>query len=109
VNSSFQAATGGTTGGGAIRQALDAGTKALESLDPSASVDGLKKLFAGGIPTGKQLQAALDNFADITESLSPEQRKSVEKALSTQMQGRSMSDQFRQQLEKLVGEAASRR
>ena len=101
--STFQAATG-SSGGGSIRKSLDEGLKVLGELEGSEGIDTMKKVLQGGVPTGKDLNAAIDAYCKIANDLTPEQRKPLEKALSTQMVGRSMAENFKQQLEKIQQE-----
>lgn len=98
TSSTFSAATGGS---GSIAGTMSDARAVLDKTDGGGE---LSKLLQKQIPQRKDLDKAIEEYDKIAESLSPEDRKTVEKALSFQMMGRTLSDNIQKNFEKLLAQ-----
>ena len=99
TTSSFSAAA---TGGGSTIAGTMSDARAV--LDKTDGGGELSKLLSKQIPQKKELEKALEEYEKIADSLSPEDRKTVEKALSFQMMGRTLSDNIQKTFDKLLAQ-----
>ena len=105
ASSSFQAGQATTSVGAVFATAQEA----VGGLDASPAKDLLSKLLNKGIPSRDEIEDGIAAFTELGESMSPEDRKSIEKALCLQMGGRTFSDQIKESMDKMMAELAEKK
>lgn len=99
------ASAGWTPAAGANRSIAETFSAAKSTLGKlGSSGSELQKLLEKQIPTQKELQASITAFSELAERMSPEDRKTVEKAVCLQLTGRTVSDRLQQDFEKMLND-----
>lgn len=104
ASSSFQAATSSTTSSNAAQNAIFSAAKDTLKKAGGGDAEELSKLLDKTIPDDKGLQKAMELFEKVSGQMSPEDAKTVEKALVQQLMGKTTLDRLRQSSEKMLQE-----
>ena len=104
ASSSFQAATSSTTSSNAAQNAIFSAAKDTLKKAGGSDAEELSKLLDKTIPDDKGLQKAMELFEKVSGQMSPEDAKTVEKALVQQLMGKTTLDRLRQSSEKMLQE-----